>query len=173
MSPSTATPQWPAGRVTQSPRVVAFLDLPGDNDRLLVDHYSRAEDLERVTFGKRDPFLSKVGRGSHVDCERLLLGLHREMRPAKSMTASAACAGDRLDALNSALIVVSVLTSYIGEAPPVPVCAITTETAAKLSRVAAPTTDKCLSEAMINLHLRRRDRHAAALSIESTNATSG
>src|SRR5688572_6302394 len=103
VSPSTATPEWPAGRVTQSPRAVAFLDLPGDNDRLLVDHYSRAEDLERVTFGKRDPFLSKVGRGSHVDCERLLLGLHREMRPAKSMTAATACAGDRVDGLNSAL----------------------------------------------------------------------
>ena len=84
VSPSTATPQWPAGRVTQSPRVVAFLDLPRDNDRLLVDHYSRAENLERVALGKRDPLLSKVGSGSDVDRERLLLGLHREMSPAKS-----------------------------------------------------------------------------------------
>ena len=68
-----------------------------------IDRYSRTENLERVAFRKRDPLLGQVGRRSHVDVERLLLGFHREVRSAEATTASTACPSHSLDAFNGTL----------------------------------------------------------------------
>src|SRR5688572_14361678 len=61
------------------------------------------------------------------------------------------------------MIVVSVLTSYIGEAPPIPACAITIETAATVSMVDIPRIDNRLSEAMMNFLPSGHDRQAGGL----------